>query len=724
MDRHAPPLRRPSRLRRAGMQAGSVMVTAAIALSLLVITLAGTEIGHLFFLKREFQKTADLAALAGAQLIRGSCASASNAALSNANGAGDSDTRRNMPVGFELSAGDVHCGPWSRSGTTAPGDPDNAVTVTFTRTPPALMPFLGITQPITVTATAALVDPYAVFSVGSKLVEVNGVSTLGRMLKGIGLDLDSSAVAGYEGLAGVKVTPGGLLKALNIPVASDVTVGDLNALLAAQNIELGQLLNAIVTAGGHDELLGSNVQLLGAISSKLGISGLSAVLGSFTTPATGLFAQIISAGSDAGSALDVGVGAFELIQAAVGVATKNHFAEVNPPLTLLGGTVTARTALIEPPSIAMGGVGAKAYTAQLRTYVKFDTANTPIIGGLVRLNLPIMIDAISGTGTLAEMCTPALKDASGKDHARINVDASVFKVCIGKPGLNVADEPTVFATSASCETNLQPDLLLNTKIASLNLLSLNAKLQVDGLPVQDSVTLAESETQTVGNDLLAGTTVRDLTQGLLAALMGDNLATSPAMTTAQINQMASDLFGTPACTTSACRQARMNAANAKITGSTNQLGGLTGTLTTGALNVTDQLLADLGSANLLGGIGNLVTGLLNTVTSALGGILNILGPLNPAQLLDGCVGLLGSDNGCRAELANSIKNSSSAGGHTVTNAVTALTGFALQLLQPLLDGIGTQLLTPILRNTLGLQLGQVDVHLQTLQCEAVPQLVY
>lgn len=70
-------------------QRGSVVINATIALSLLVIVLVGVELGYLFFMKREYQKTADLAALAGAQKLTNSnaatlCSLAESSAIANA----------------------------------------------------------------------------------------------------------------------------------------------------------------------------------------------------------------------------------------------------------------------------------------------------------------------------------------------------------------------------------------------------------------------------------------------------------------------------------------------------------------------------------------------------------------------------------------------------------------------------------------------------------------
>lgn len=130
-----------------GRSRGSVLVNTLIALSLIVITLIGTELGYLFFLKREFQKTADLAALAAAQALKpGSCTEATAAAIANA--------AQNLPTGFTLSASDVTCGRWDPS--TRPAQPHfgpltgsekyNAVRVTIARTPPLLFPAFPATK--------------------------------------------------------------------------------------------------------------------------------------------------------------------------------------------------------------------------------------------------------------------------------------------------------------------------------------------------------------------------------------------------------------------------------------------------------------------------------------------------------------------------------------------------------------------------------------------------
>ena len=148
---------RPSRSR------GSVIINTAIALSLIIITLIGTEIGFMYFMKREFQKAADLAALAGAQQIRAGCAAATAAAQLNANGAAGG-TPGNMPTGLTLLPGEVQCGYWDKDTSfqsPAVTGTANAVRVAFQKASPTLLSFFTGNRLISVNAVAALSAPLA-----------------------------------------------------------------------------------------------------------------------------------------------------------------------------------------------------------------------------------------------------------------------------------------------------------------------------------------------------------------------------------------------------------------------------------------------------------------------------------------------------------------------------------------------------------------------------------
>lgn len=695
---------------RRRRQAGSIVINAAIALSLIVIALIGTELGYLFYMKRELQKTVDLAAIAAASAVRPhDCTPARSAALANAG--------QNL-TGFTP---EVACGRWDAGMANerrfVADQPDfNAVHVVIAGAPPPLLAFFPGQRQLQVEAVAAVTDPMASFSVGSTLANTTGTSVLGKLLKGIGLDLAGTSLVGYNGLAQVQITPAGLLQALNIDVATDVGVGELDALLAAESVQLADLLNAIVTLAGQEELLAANATLLNAVSTRVGVDDLLVRLGSMADGPRGLFAEI--EGANASAALNTTVSALDLLYTAIGVATQKHALAVNN--LSLAGLVSAKTVLIEPPSVGIGGVGATAYTAQLRTWVEIDTNNLPLISnlplltGLARVRLPIMIDVVNGRGTITDMCTPQLRRPDGTDQASIAVNATIAKICVGRPGANPANEDEIFSTVNSCEQQLAPENLLQVNALGLNIVTLRKSLHLEALPLNDSVTLAAGDTASVGNPLAIGTTVANVTNALLATLLVETLDSGPAVPLTQRRTLAQNLWNAEgaACTSRTCRINRLNAIASDIEGATQGLGGFLGGLTSDVLALLSNTLT-LNLQGLLNSVGDLVGGLLGGLGDLLGG------------LLGGCTALLGSnDAACVNEIAGSLDGNGGGGANAVPNAITALTGFLLQTLRPVLDGIGSSLLTPLLRDVLGLQLGQIDVHLQTLNCQARAHLVY
>lgn len=697
------------RIAARGRQSGSIVINTAIALSLIVIALIGTELGYLFFTKRELQKTADLAAIAGGSAVLPTdCSAARAAALANA----ASNLSGFTPV--------VACGRWdpaqgSERNFIADQTAFNAVHVVIAGTPPPLLAFFPDQRSLQAEAIAAVTDPLAAFSVGSTLLRT-GDSVLGDLLKGIGLNLTGTSLVGYDGLAQVQITPGGLLQAMGIPVASDIGVGELNTLLAAETVQLGPLLDAIVTLGGQDSLLASNATLLNAVAARVGVPDLQVQLGTLAGGPSGLFAEIVAPGTSATSALNVGVNALDLLHSSIGVATQKHAVAVNGLSAL--GLVNAKTVLIEPPSIAIGGVGATAYTAQLRTWVEIDTGDLPVIGHIARVKLPIMIDLVNGRGTLTEMCTPTLRAPDGTERAAIAVDASIVKVCVGRPGANPANEAEIFSTTASCDQNLADEDLLRVGLGGVNLVSLRTHLNLDALPLQDSVTLAAGETGTVGNNLLLGSTLQNITDALLATLLVETLDRGPALSLAQRQTMAQNLWNEQgaACGDRACRVSRLTNVKAAMENTTFGLGGFLGGLSSDVLALLNDTLA-LNALGLLTGVGNLVGGLLTSVGDVLGAVLG--------GVIGGCTALIGSnDEACVGDIANSLGGNTATGGDTVPNAITALTSYLLQALRPVLDEVGSNVLTPILNDLLGLRLGEIDIHLQGLTCQARAHLVY
>lgn len=686
--------RHPPQLR----QRGSILVMVAGTLLVAITLLAGTQFGYAFYAKRELQKTADLAALAGAKVVGSQgCDPAKLEALANAQK--NKQTAFNTTVVPTCHLWNAKTYPVAPHFAPTPNTP-NAVKVVVTGSTPSFLPTLApITQ--SAQAVAAVDNPIAVFSVGTRLARVSGDSVLGATLKGLGLDLNDTRLLGYDGLAQLKVTPGGLLQALGIPVATDIGIGEFNALLAGREIGLGEILNATATLAGRSDLLTFNTTLVEQVKTKLNISASNLPVRLGTDPAPhsgprGLFANIIAPDATTGSALNTQVSALDIISTAIAVASQNHAVDI-PSLNvnLLGLVkVTAKVGVVEPPSIAIGSVGAKAYTAQVRSYTRIETTNTllgTLLNPLVKLDLPIVLDTVTGLGTITELCTPRLQDAQKNDRASITVQSSIAKLCVG----NVAPAD-LFSKSAVCDTNLGNMELINV----LGILRLNNPIKLDALQRDGPVTLKKGETGTTSNNLAIGTTVNDLIVQLTNALFGGS-TTSTVPPLADSNSVAKQLFNdtydatkpdsfVSGCTsnTYACNAPRLAAVKAKV-----ELYSSNSGLLSGLLN---------GVSDLLGGVGGVLVG---DSCSYRG----VLGPLNPPAT--GCTDLLKTTLN---------KSSSSASGGTVSNSLTVLTG----MLKPVLNAVGSTILTPLLQNVLGLHIGETDVKLMDLQCGGNARLVF
>ncbi|WP_369654707.1 TadG family pilus assembly protein [Variovorax sp. V213] len=365
----------PFNRRTPGRQSGSVVINSVIALSLLVIVLVGTELGYLFFLKRELQKTADLAALAGAQVLEGdSCMTATAAAIANA--------ARNFPTGLAPVAADsVVCGHWDpASRPTAPhfGPPEsgqkfNAVRVTINRTPALLLAGIPGNQPrpVAVDALAAQRHPLAALNIRSTLVSVDTQSPLLNAVFGglLGGSLNLDAV-GWNGLITTELKLLTFLDELALELG--IGAGKYDQVLAA-DVAVGTLVQAMINA----------LQRNGG-TAQAAIDALNLVkIAANAAPAQPLLKLGNLLGAQAGTdaaGLDTNIQVFQLLQGVVQAANGKNgvVADVN-----LAG-VSASIKVIEPPQMSAVGNPALAKlnptgpnqiyvrTAQVRTFFSID----------------------------------------------------------------------------------------------------------------------------------------------------------------------------------------------------------------------------------------------------------------------------------------------------------------------------------------------------------------
>ena len=682
-----------------------------LLMMLFLFTMLGVaEVGYLYWAKRDTQKVADLAALAGAQQLSACASDNSNNTVAQ----GNARTENAFRYGLTIT-----CGTWDpvanaaiadHFGATASGNAPNAVKVVAQRPVLPIWGMAGNLPTVGGTAVASGLQPVAVFSVGSTLATVNSAAPLGQLLQGVGLNLSNVSLVGYNGLATATITPSGLLNQLGVQVPANISVGDLNTLLASslQARALIDVLNATVIAAGQQQLVSTNATLVNAITATLGSAPGTVTLGSSNGQPGGLFAQIVAPDSAAQSALNARVNALQLISTAIGVATGKHALTVSvPPTSIPGLTVTAAASVVEPPAIGIGGVGTKAFTSQIRAFARLQIAssNIPLIGGLVggfvniQLDLPVAIDLVNAQATLTDLCTQ--KDAAGHDLATISVNSSVLKTCVG----NIT-QANAFSTAGSCDQIAGANTdktLLNVSVAGTSLANVTTHFAIGALPASGSDTFYAGKTENLpanGTPLTIGSTITNLFTALTQVMIGTTLGTNA---TSLGNNLGTDLWNA-----NAAAHTGVLPNNNQLAAALNQLQANTSSLGSFLQNAPQQVTDLLGNTltlnlgGVLAGAGNLVGSLLNVV----GGILG-----NTACTL--------STASCISYLQTTLKGTSSG----VSNGLLGVLGFVLQTLQAPLNALGTTTLSPLLTGTLGVNLGVSTVNLQSLQCHGV-QLVY
>jgi uncharacterized membrane protein len=699
-----------ARLRsRHGDQRGGAAVMMMLLLLGLVVILGLVEVGYLFWTKRDVQKTADLAALAGAQRLeqcttdyRDNLAARRNALTDNA---------------FSGTLA-IDCGYW---GAELPADarfvaitasrPLNAVRVTASRQAIPFLGQLGAMPVISATAVARRTPPQAAFSVGSRLLNVNNNAPLQGLLRLVGIDLNQTQIGSYQGLAKVKITPRGLLEALGVNVKADINAGELNSLLAANQISVGQLLDLMATAANEQGVLGVGVGLLKQELARVGLRDVMVQLGS-TATSNGLFANIVGGSQAASGALDLDLNALELIGTSISIANSRHAVEV-PQLNLLG-LVQAKASVVEPASIAIGPVGTTAYNSQVRLFLDIDSKRIPALGAVLdwlgtRIRLPTYIDVIDGFGRLE-----AINCNAQPATATVDVTSAIANICVGK-----ASTPWD-STRELCRTGLADEQLITLFGGNV----LTKKIALDALSQRDQLVLSEGQTGTVKpNDLQVGTLVSKLvnellgTLGALFAPQGNNSEAAKQLATQYLEATKVNGFYNPAKVVDALQNGHDAAANQL---DLPALGNWT-TEIPGCKNIVLVCIPTKEQGNVWEGFKR-ETGISDS--SLVGGLLDVLG----ITACDGLItGLLRYNDCVRDSLAKYLQtkpgglsgsggyNPATGGGSCSSVLCVLIKPVIEQVLRPLLDGVG-KLLSVILSDVLGLQLGRTDVHMQSIQC--------
>ncbi|MEC5405577.1 TadG family pilus assembly protein [Paraburkholderia sp. MPAMCS5] len=455
-------MRRGAAIARAARpQRGAIALLAAVWVSLAVVALGAIDIGHFFYARRDLQRTADLAAAAGVQLIgsAGGCAAAAGSAQLNAAANG-------LPGDGTVAA---TCGRWDPSANAgqsyfvASGTPLNALQVVVSRPVPFLF-LIGQTRELSASAVAQATNIRS-FSVSTSVAGLSGglVNGLLNGLLDTSLNLD---VASYQGLATAQVKLSDLAAALG--------VGSMSQLLQTQ-VTLGQLASAMATALAQ-----------GSVASASAISGLNTIasasagttainLGN-TASTSGLLAIGLANPEAAASAT---VNALDALMVAAEIAHGTSAVDLGAALDLSPvASVTAQARILKPPVIAVGEAGTypdgtyrtSAHSASVQVYLKLRLVNAnldlgagfPSLVNVSLLDLPIYLEVAPGTADLQSTQCSTQKSTS---YSWIAATPGVAALCVG------GDASGNFANTAAPTACSQPAPLTSV---SVPLLSLNA----------------------------------------------------------------------------------------------------------------------------------------------------------------------------------------------------------------------------------------------------------
>ena len=464
---------------RTRRQSGAVAMLGALWLMIAVICLATIDIGNVFWQKRELQKIADLAALAGGQAVTSSECQANAKQIATLNGM----------TGTPL----VECGNWapvagatdSNSFFVSGAVPMNASRVTASRNVPYFFFFAAgasNSRDVQAVATAARSRPLAQLRVRSKLIQIDDKKSaiLNPIIGGLlGGSLNVSA-AGWNGLANVQLSLLDFFRELGLKkglIDVNATVIDYEKILDT-DISALDVIDVMLSALQRQTNSNNNPQAVSAA-----ITALSAIVSANISKVQLKLRELLdikSGTSDA--ALGAQLNALNIVQLLAQVSgQKNGLVVKSNVLDLPGiGAVKISLKVIEPPQSSviapLPSVSATSFenaaiavkTAQIQALISADlkvldglSGLVNILGGLVGLltsvspqltEIPARFDLhIEGVGGQAWVesgqCSPT-------KQMKVHAETSIAKIRFGRMG-NTADEALANAYSKNPSNYLQ-----------------------------------------------------------------------------------------------------------------------------------------------------------------------------------------------------------------------------------------------------------------------------
>ncbi|MGP7735598.1 pilus assembly protein TadG-related protein [Oceanimonas smirnovii] len=754
-------------LRRCKQGGAFTLIAAGTLLLTLGCTMLVLDTGRLYMEQRKLQKLADTAALESiARLNSGRCADAPDIvqtyAQENAtrNGflAQDSQSIATQCVRIDIS---------DSLRTPVADASGHAVRTIAKETVPASLLFragnmLGITDKNEVNLQASAVAereggaPTATFSIGAELLRLDNSRLIGQVLNAVGVNAGTLAILNSNALADINITPAGLLKRLGV----DVSIYELKALSPQGLVEL---VNTEVGVLGIDRLIGTSAELVSDNVLKTDLEALQvAVLQNpllqdvqlplfSTADNPGLISLASTLEGNVGPALDAAVNLGDLLGTSILLGTSERALEI-PGLNTLG-LAKVQLGIVEPPTIAVGPVGTRAYNGQIRLYADIDSNN--LLGGVLswltdsvlglRVRLPLTVDVTTAHAEfMSAQCT------ENPPAATFEVNSALLNTCIGS-----MPEASRWSGSVRCEESLQPAEMIKL----LHFPVLTGKTHIEGLSyIGETEPLTEGTLyNTLPNNLPLGNTTDNIVLGLLDLLGGlfrppsivnnSDLDYSEKQKNMLIDQLATQYLDA----TKVNGFYNVGRATDLILNGSTETDPNTGAQLVPPLAGEDWFLAKsiptswgLGATHPSQWQDGSFSEAFYAYTSKPYGLLDVVGIPTLGNGYWSCAGLLSSllswnqcvDHNLTRLLQTKpggIDLSASSDADSLLNLgsdtfscsgsglLCVLLKPVLNLLKPVLNGVG-ELLTTVLDEVLGLDVGRSDLHLQELNCGA-PRLV-
>ncbi|SDA98207.1 TadG family pilus assembly protein [Mesorhizobium qingshengii] len=512
---------RLARLMLGDKKANFAVMTALSAPVALALAAVAIDEASIYTERREAQAMVDLAAITAASNITNIQAAVVTTLTDNGMpGVVVQGSGQTIPAAVGKTVVTVTPGRYATSTVNvsqrfqAGVTPYNAVHVTLKKIPARYFASSLIPTPVIGTEATASMTPQATFSVGSRLLSVNG-GILNALLSGLLGGNISLSVMDYNGLISADVSVLSFVDALATQL--NVTGGTYSDVLASK-ATVGQIATAMANVPGLGNTAKVALQTIASKSTSTVKIPLSSLVDLGSVGSLGLGQRPAGLGVDAS--------AMGMLTAAAVLANGTNQAQVDLGATIPGLLSTKLTIAIGEPAqfspwLSVGEIGTVVRTAQTRIKLLASVGvGTPGLGGgisLLAVNLPLNVEVAYAEAKLTDITCP-----TGPSSIKVSIAAHP-----GIASLHLANSNTSGFGDFS-----QPQSFTDAEIAdvSLKLLLINIPLiQVMGSAAtaitNNSPTTLTFNATDIANKTVKTVSTRNISQSLTTSLV-NNLSLS------------------------------------------------------------------------------------------------------------------------------------------------------------------------------------------------------